>query len=120
MSDNVKVTDSGLRMIILSDGSGEKPEKGQICSVQYTGKLEDGTIFDSTSKRGNMPFKFPVGTGKVIPGWDEAFLDMKVGEKRTLIIPPELGYGSRGAGSLIPPNAYLIFDVELEGINKNE
>ena len=120
MSDNIIVTDSGLRMIIISEGEGEKPKKGQICSVQYTGKLENGTIFDSTSHRDGHPFKFPVGNGKVIKGWDEAFLDMREGSKRTLIIPPELGYGERGAGPLIPPNAFLIFDVFLESIHVEE
>tara|TARA_B100000131_G_C17949883_1_gene545987 strand:- start:212 stop:568 length:357 start_codon:yes stop_codon:yes gene_type:complete len=118
MSDNTIVTDSGLRMIVHEKGNGKKPEKGQICSVQYTGKLESGKVFDSTSSRGGMPFKFPVGNGRVIKGWDEAFLDMSVGEKRTLVIPPELGYGERGAGSAIPPNSYLIFDVELEEIHE--
>ena len=118
MSDNVIVTDSGLRMIVNKEGNGKKPERGQICSVQYTGKLENGNVFDSTSSRGNVAFKFPVGAGRVIKGWDEAFLDMSIGEERTLIIPPELGYGANGAGGAIPPNAYLIFDVLLEGIDK--
>ena len=110
MSEIIK--DSGLRMLEHKKGSGEKPKSGQTISAHYEGYLEDGTVFDSSIQR-NQPFEFPVGQGRVIKGWDEAFLDMNVGSKRTLIIPPDLGYGERGAGAKIPPNSVLIFDVEL-------
>ena len=110
MSEIIK--DSGLRMLEHKKGSGEKPKSGQTISAHYEGYLEDGTVFDSSIQR-NQPFEFPVGQGRVIKGWDEAFLDMNVGSKRTLIIPPELGYGEKGAGVKIPPNSVLIFDVEL-------
>lgn len=104
-------TESGLRMIIHKDGDGSMPIAGQTVVAHYTGLLEDGTKFDSSHDRG-APFEFPVGQGRVIPGWDEAFLLMSRGEKRTLIIPPDLGYGEKGAGP-IPPNSTLIFEVEL-------
>lgn len=106
---------SGLTWYVLAEGSGPTPEKGQTVEVHYTGWLTDGTKFDSSHDRGK-PITFPVGVGKVIPGWDEAVLAMKVGERRQLRIPPELGYGSRGAGGVIPPNATLVFDVELVGV----
>jgi len=106
------VSDTGLRSIVHIEGSGPKPVVGQTILAHYTGLLEDGTKFDSSHDRGR-PFEFNVGEGKVIQGWDEAFLDMNAGEKRTLIIPPDLGYGERGAGRVIPPNATLIFEVEL-------
>ncbi|MFC1504426.1 FKBP-type peptidyl-prolyl cis-trans isomerase, partial [Spirochaetota bacterium] len=105
-------TESGLMYVITKEGTGESPMKGVNITTHYTGKLLDGREFDSSMKRG-QPYIFPVGMGNVIPGWDEAFLMMKKGEKRTLIIPPNLGYGERGAGGVIPPNAFLIFDVEL-------
>jgi len=112
-SDTV-TTASGLKYIVTQKGpvGGAKPAKGAKIKVHYTGRLTDGTIFDSSVQRG-QPFEFAVGTGQVIAGWDEALLDMTKGEKRTLIIPPNLGYGDRGAGGVIPPNATLIFDVEL-------
>ena len=104
--------ESGLRMIEHITGSGDKPKSGQSVSVHYRGYLADNTQFDSSHDRG-QPFVFNVGEGRVIKGWDEAILDMNIGSKRTLIIPPELGYGARGAGRSIPPDATLIFEVEL-------
>ena len=106
-----EVTTSGLRMIIHKEGNGEIPLPGQSVFVHYTGLLEDGSQFDSSHDRG-QPFSFPLGQGRVIKGWDEALALMSKGEKRTLIIPPELGYGKRGQRK-IPPNATLIFEVEL-------
>ena len=113
MSDtDVITTDSGLKYKELQEGTGATPKKGQTVVVHYTGTLEDGTKFDSSRDR-NQPFSFKLGAGEVIKGWDEGLSTMKVGERRQLIIPPELGYGARGAGGVIPPNATLIFDVEL-------
>lgn len=113
MSDtDVTTTDSGLKYKELQEGTGATPKKGQTVVVHYTGTLEDGTKFDSSRDR-NQPFSFKLGAGEVIKGWDEGLSTMKVGERRQLIIPPELGYGARGAGGVIPPNATLIFDVEL-------
>lgn len=112
---NAITTDSGLKYIDTVEGTGATPQTGQTVVVHYTGTLEDGTKFDSSRDR-NQPFKFPIGAGRVIRGWDEGLSTMKVGGQRRLIIPPELGYGSRGAGGVIPPNATLIFDVELLGI----
>ena len=109
-------TDSGLKYTDEKIGTGDFPSKGDLLVVHYTGTLEDGTVFDSSIKR-NQPIEFPVGTGRVIPGWDEGLMSMKVGGKRKLIIPPDLGYGSRGAGASIPPNSTLIFEVELININ---
>ena len=103
------VTDSGLRMLVTREGKGKKPKKGETVEVHYSGMLEDGTIFDSSLER-KSTFKFEVGMGRVIKGWDEALLDMKKGSVRTLIIPPELAYGDRATGK-IPPNSILIFDV---------
>lgn len=105
-------TPSGLKYVVVQEGSGDQtPAKGATVTAHYTGKLLNGTKFDSSYDR-NEPIKFPVGNGKVIKGWDEAFLSMKKGEKRILIIPPELGYGTSGRGP-IPPNSVMVFDVEL-------
>ena len=112
----IMTTASGLQITDSTVGTGASPQPGQICVMHYTGWLyEDGKKgkkFDSSVDR-NEPFEFPIGQHRVIAGWDEGVASMKVGGKRTLIIPPELGYGARGAGGVIPPNATLIFDVEL-------
>ncbi len=105
---------TGLQYFIVAEGKGDKPKPGTNIKAHYTGKLVNGMVFDSSIERGE-PIEFPVGTGMVIKGWDEALVDMKKGEKRVLIIPAALGYGARGAGGVIPPNATLIFDVELVG-----
>ncbi|MFS4482607.1 peptidylprolyl isomerase [Hyunsoonleella sp. 2307UL5-6] len=108
-------TDSGLRYQIIQKGDGVKAEKGKTVSVHYKGQLIDGTVFDSSYKR-NEPIDFPLGVGQVIPGWDEGISLLNVGDKARLVIPSHLGYGSRGAGGVIPPDANLIFDVELVGV----
>ncbi|RED48336.1 peptidylprolyl isomerase [Seonamhaeicola aphaedonensis] len=108
-------TESGLRYQIIQKGDGVKAEKGKTVSVHYKGQLADGTVFDSSYKR-NQPIDFPLGVGQVIPGWDEGIQLLKVGDKARLVIPSDLGYGSRGAGGVIPPNATLIFDVELMNV----
>jgi ketosteroid isomerase-like protein len=105
-------TESGLRYEDIVTGTGPSPQSGQEVTVHYTGTLEDGTKFDSSLDRG-QPFKFKIGVGRVIKGWDEGVMTMKVGGKRKLVIPPQLGYGARGAGGVIPPNATLVFEVEL-------
>ncbi|GAA4975849.1 peptidylprolyl isomerase [Algibacter aquimarinus] len=105
-------TESGLRYQIIQKGDGVKAEKGQTVSVHYKGQLSDGTVFDSSYKR-NEPIDFPLGVGQVIPGWDEGIGLLKVGDKARLVIPSHLGYGSAGAGGVIPPDATLVFDVEL-------
>ncbi|MBO0348745.1 FKBP-type peptidyl-prolyl cis-trans isomerase [Phormidium pseudopriestleyi FRX01] len=105
-------TPSGLKYTEIEEGTGATPQKGQTVVVHYTGTLEDGTKFDSSRDR-NQPFSFKLGVGQVIQGWDEGLSTMQVGGRRELVIPPELGYGARGAGGVIPPNATLIFDVEL-------
>lgn len=105
-------TASGLQYTDLVEGTGAMPKPGQRVTVHYTGTLEDGTQFDSSRDRGR-PFTFQIGVGQVIKGWDEGVGTMRVGGRRQLVIPPELGYGSRGAGGVIPANATLLFDVEL-------
>lgn len=110
--EEVNTTESGLQYVKLVEGNGAQPQKGQTVEVHYTGTLKDGTQFDSSRDR-NRPFDFKLGVGQVIQGWDEGVGMMHVGDRWKLIIPPELGYGARGAGGVIPPNATLIFDVEL-------
>lgn len=116
---NIKRTDSGLGYEVLTPGTGPKPKVGQTVVVHYTGYLDNngqpGKQFDSSVSRGT-PFSTKIGLGYVIPGWDEGLLNMQVGEKCRLFIPADLGYGKRGAGAAIPPNADLIFDVELLAI----
>jgi peptidylprolyl isomerase len=112
-------TSTGLQIADTKVGTGAMPKTGQTCVMHYTGWLyqngQKGAKFDSSVDRG-QPFEFPIGTGRVIKGWDEGVASMKVGGKRTLIIPPDLGYGARGAGAVIPPNATLLFEVELLGV----
>ena len=105
-------SENELKITINQNGSGDSAEMGMSVSVHYTGRLEDGTVFDSSIPRG-QPFTFTLGAGQVIKGWDLGVEGMKLGEKRSLVIPPHLGYGIRGAGATIPPNATLIFDIEL-------
>ena len=105
-------TSSGLKYLDLVKGVGREAHVGETAFVHYTGWLKDGTKFDSSLDRG-QPFQFRLGAGRVIKGWDEGIVGMNIGSKRKLIIPPNLGYGTRGAGRLIPPNATLIFEVEL-------
>ena len=118
-AQNVMTTADGLKIIDTQVGTGASPKTGQTCVMHYTGWLYEnsakGKKFDSSVDR-NEPFEFKMGVGQVIRGWDEGVATMKVGGKRTLIIPPDLGYGARGAGGVIPPNATLIFDVELLGV----
>lgn len=111
-SQIVITTPSGLKYVDLVEGTGATPQPGQTVVVHYTGTLEDGTKFDSSRDRG-QPFKFRIGVGQVIKGWDEGVGTMRVGGRRQLTIPAALGYGERGAGGVIPPNATLLFDVEL-------
>ena len=108
-------TESGLRYKIIQKGDGIKAEKGKTVSVHYKGSLTDGTVFDSSYKR-NQPIDFSLGIGQVISGWDEGIALLQVGDKARFVIPPYLGYGERGAGGVIPPNAILIFDVELMNV----
>ena len=110
--DKPQITDSGLQYTDLEVGTGAEASSGQTVVVHYRGTLEDGSQFDASYDRG-QPFSFPLGAGRVIKGWDEGVQGMKVGGKRKLVIPPDLGYGARGAGGVIPPNATLIFEVEL-------
>ncbi len=109
-------TASGLKYIVITEGTGAAPQAGNLVGAHYTGWLMDGTKFDSSRDRGT-PLQFPIGQGRVIRGWDEGLMAMKVGGRRLLIIPPELAYGERGTpGGPIPPNATLVFDVELMSV----
>jgi FKBP-type peptidyl-prolyl cis-trans isomerase len=117
MDEKIVTTPSGLKYVDLVEGTGPVAQAGQTVAVHYTGWLTDGKKFDSSVDRG-QPFSFPLGAGRVIKGWDEGVAGMKVGGKRKLMIPPQLGYGSRGAGGVIPPNAELIFEVQLLEIAK--
>jgi FKBP-type peptidyl-prolyl cis-trans isomerase FkpA len=118
MDEKIVTTPSGLKHMDLVVGTGPEAQKGQTVAVHYTGWLTDGKKFDSSVDRG-QPFSFALGAGRVIKGWDEGVAGMKVGGKRKLTIPPQLGYGERGAGGgLIPPNAELIFEVQLLEIVK--
>jgi FKBP-type peptidyl-prolyl cis-trans isomerase len=108
-------TPSGLKYTDVKVGEGEEAKAGQVVSVHYTGRLTDGTKFDSSLDR-NQPFSFKLGAGQVIQGWDQGVAGMKVGGKRKLTIPPGLGYGSQSVGGVIPPNSTLVFDVELLGV----
>jgi len=115
-TDNYEIQES-MKIEILKEGTGEEAKNGDTVSVHYTGTLEDGTKFDSSRDRGT-PFSFILGAGRVIKGWDLGVAGMKIGEQRKLTIPSNLGYGTQGAGEVIPPNATLIFEVELLGINQ--
>ncbi len=115
----METTASGLRYEEIEVGTGAQPERGQFVQVHYTGWLTDGTKFDSSVDRGE-PFEFKLGAGQVIKGWDEGLSTMKVGGRRKLYLAPDLAYGSRGAGGVIPPNAELIFEVQLLGIRSSE
>lgn len=109
---NTLKTDSGLRYVITKEGSGPRPKRGEMVSVHYTGKLPDGAVFDSSRSRGE-PIRIPIGAGRVIAGWDEGIMLLAKGSSATLIIPPDLGYGASGVPGAIPPNSWLVFDVEL-------
>ncbi|MCC8358561.1 peptidylprolyl isomerase [Salinimicrobium sediminilitoris] len=112
LAQGFEKTDSGLRYKMIAEGNGKKAEKGQTVSVHYKGMLPDGTVFDSSYKR-KQPIEFPLGKGHVIEGWDEGIQLLKEGDKARFVIPSNLAYGSRGAGGVIPPDATLVFDVEL-------
>lgn len=111
---NEITTQSGLKYVDMVEGKGVSPPQGSSVTVHYTGYLADGKKFDSSVDR-NQPFTFHLGLGRVIKGWDEGVASMKIGGKRRLVIPPALGYGARGAGGIIPPNAELTFEIELLG-----
>ncbi len=112
LTNGMEKTASGLFYDIKSEGDGAKPSKGQTVAVHYKGTLQDGTVFDDSYQRGE-PISFPIGTGRVIPGWDEGVMLLKVGGEARLVIPPDLAYGAAGAGGVIPPNAWLVFDIKL-------
>ncbi|MDR2553234.1 MAG: FKBP-type peptidyl-prolyl cis-trans isomerase [Treponema sp.] len=106
---------NGVQYIIQKEGSGPKPQQGNTVQVNYTGMFLSGEVFDASAAHGG-PLELQAGMGQVIPGWDQTIPDMKVGEKRLIVIPPELAYGERGAGGVIPPHAFLVFEMELVGI----
>jgi FKBP-type peptidyl-prolyl cis-trans isomerase FkpA len=112
--ENVVTTASGLQYEDVQVGTGAEAKMGNTVSVHYTGRFPDGKVFDSSV--GKQPFSFKIGAHQVIAGWEEGLQGMKVGGKRKLTIPPEMGYGARGAGGVIPPNATLVFEVELLGV----
>ena len=112
LSEGFNETESGLRYKIIQNGEGSKPEKGQTVAVHYKGMFSDGGVFDDSYKRG-APIEFPLGQGNVIPGWDEGIMLLNKGDKARFVIPSHLAYGEAGAGGVIPPNATLVFDVEL-------
>lgn len=112
---DIITTESGLSIAISEQGTGPKPESGESVTVHYTGMLLDGKVFDTSLKGENKPFNFTIGQGQVIKGWDEGIAALNIGSKATLLIPSSLGYGARGAGGAIPPNAILKFEVELLG-----
>lgn len=114
-ADKTFATQSGLKVEMIQEGTGPKPQAGQTVSVHYVGTLPDGTKFDSSRDRGE-PISFKLGVGQVIRGWDEGIALLNVGSRAKLTIPSELGYGARGAGNVIPPNSTLIFDVELMAV----
>jgi peptidylprolyl isomerase len=116
---NTSASPSGILYEILADGGGAKPAAGDRVQMYYTGMFLDGRVFDSSDASG-VPLEFPVGLGMVIPGFDETALDMRLGEKRRVIIPPELAYGERGAGGIIPPNSFLVFEMELAAVVQPE
>lgn len=117
VSGDTATTESGLRYIVIQSGDGERIQDGQVAVVHYTGWFTDGRKFDSSLDRGE-PFPFPLGAGRVISGWDEGVALMRIGDKRRFIVPPQLGYGEAGHPAGIPPNATLIFDVELLGVQE--
>ena len=118
-ADESQLSDSGISYQIHQNGRGSRPDIGQHVSVRYSGYLADGTLFDSSYLRDGA-FQFQVGVGQVIKGWDETVLDMRPGERRTVMIPPDLAYGSDGAGGIIPPNSTLRFDIELTEVGQSD